>query len=362
MKESLRAVSNKFGCFIDTVVGGVNRLDSFLGFHMDLFAHCDGELSGLMQDKAATLFSPAYRSAVKGNRTEQDPPLGLFGGEKAVRSKLSEASKEDDLLNKTINKPNRSRKNYKGKQTKPRRSNRRDRSRSRSRRSRSRGSPHRARSRKEKDGSGKGGKSGRQSGSGKDNAGDRSKDGDKADASSRNKKKKSSKEFCYFSPSSFDEAWNTNFFSATALLMLTSLGFILSSIPFLNQLPLGGRLSRCIDNWKKVTDSRWIRNVVSHGYKIPFKYPPKQKHVPTNPVASGPAHDVLVAEAADLLLKEAVVAVDPVPGQYVSSYFAVTKPRSPGKFRPILNLKKFNYSVNKCEIGFNRVPGFVVWI
>ena len=362
MKESLRAVSNKFGCFMDTVVGGVNRLDSFLGFHMDLFAHCDGELSGLMQDKAATLFSPAYRSAVKGNRTEQDPPLGLFGGEKAVRSKLSEASKEDDLLNKTINKPNRSRKNYKGKQTKPRRSNRRDRSRSRSRRSRSRGSPHRARSRKEKDGSGKGGKSGRQSGSGKDNAGDRSKDGDKADASSRNKKKKSSKEFCYFSPSSFDEAWNTNFFSATALLMLTSLGFILSSIPFLNQLPLGGRLSRCIDNWKKVTDSKWIRNVVSHGYKIPFKYPPKQKHVPTNPVASGPAHDVLVAEAADLLLKEAVVAVDPVPGQYVSSNFAVTKPRSPGKFRPILNLKKFNYSVKKYKFRMEGLKQVRDWI
>ena len=121
--------------------------------------------------------------------------------------------------------------------------------------------------------------------------------------------------------------------------MITSLGFIVSSIPFLNQIPLGGRLSRCIDNWEKVTDSKWIRNVVSQGYKIPFKYPPKQKRVPTNPVASGPAHDVLVAEAADLLLKEAVVMVDPVPGQYVSSYFAVTKPRSPGKFRPILNLE-----------------------
>ena len=80
MKESMRNVSNKFGCFMDTVVGGINRLDSFLGFHMDLFAHCDGELSGLMQDKAATLFSPAYRSAVKGVRTEQEPFSGFFWG------------------------------------------------------------------------------------------------------------------------------------------------------------------------------------------------------------------------------------------------------------------------------------------
>ena len=39
MKEFARNLSNKFALFMDTVVGGVNRLDSFLGFHMDLFAH-----------------------------------------------------------------------------------------------------------------------------------------------------------------------------------------------------------------------------------------------------------------------------------------------------------------------------------
>ena len=61
---------------------------------------------------------------------------------------------------------------------------------------------------------------------------------------------------------------------------------------------------------------------------------------------SGPAHEVLVQEAADLLVKESIAPVDPVKGQFVSSYFAVTKARSPGKFRPILNLKKFNKSAN----------------
>ena len=144
--------------------------------------------------------------------------------------------------------------------------------------------------------------------------------------------------------------------------MITSLGFMLSWIPFLNQLPLGGRLSRCIESWEKVTDSRWVRNVVSQGYKIPFKYPPVQKYVPTNPVATGPAHDVLVAEAADLLLKEAVVTVNPVSGQYVSSYFAVTKPRSPGKFRPILNLKKFNHSVKKYKFRMEGLKQVRDWI
>ena len=60
---------------------------------------------------------------------------------------------------------------------------------------------------------------------------------------------------------------------------------------------------------------------------------------------SDPAHEVLVQEAADLLAKESIAPVDPVKGQFVSSYFAVNKAPSPGKFRPILNLKKFNKSV-----------------
>ena len=50
-----------------------------------------------------------------------------------------------------------------------------------------------------------------------------------------------------------------------------------------------------------------------------------------------------------LLAKESIVPVDPVKGQFVSSYFAVTKAHSPGKFRPILNLKKFNKSVKKYK-------------
>ena len=63
LNEHLRALSLKFGNFMDQISTGVNCLDSFLGFHMDLFAHCDGEVSELMREKAATLFSPSYRAA-----------------------------------------------------------------------------------------------------------------------------------------------------------------------------------------------------------------------------------------------------------------------------------------------------------
>ena len=77
-------------------------------------------------------------------------------------------------------------------------------------------------------------------------------------------------------------------------------------------------------------------------------------------------------EAADLLAKESIAPVEPVKGKFVSSYFAVAKAHSPGKFRPILNLKKFNPSVKKYKFGMEdlltnymtgskRMLGSAVW-
>ena len=74
----MRDLSNKLGLFMDSVSVGVNRLDSFLGFHMDLFAHCDGEVSDLMRNKATNLFSPSFRSVMKGKVGEIFPLLDYW--------------------------------------------------------------------------------------------------------------------------------------------------------------------------------------------------------------------------------------------------------------------------------------------
>ena len=104
LKEHMRDLSNKLGLFMDSVSSSVNRIDSFLGFHMDLFGHCDGEVTDLMRDKSATLFSPSFRSAVKGGAKLTGDKAGLF----EVRSRLSDATKEDELLAKTLHKPYKS--------------------------------------------------------------------------------------------------------------------------------------------------------------------------------------------------------------------------------------------------------------
>ena len=71
--------------------------------------------------------------------------------------------------------------------------------------------------------------------------------------------------------------------------------------------------------------------------------PSVQRKALAFPVVSVDAAAVLDKEANDLLAKSVIKEVAPVLGQFVSSYFAVPKyKRVPNKWRPILNLKKFN--------------------
>ena len=101
---------------------------------------------------------------------------------------------------------------------------------------------------------------------------------------------------------------------------------------------------------------------MSEGYKIPCKFVPFQRFWPRNQKVSGPAFEVLSQEAADLLAKESVAPVAPVKGQFVSSYFAVAKACSPGKFRPILNLKKFNKAVKKYKFQMEGLKQVRDWV
>ena len=117
----------------------------------------------------------------------------------------------------------------------------------------------------------------------------------------------------FTSPSSFEEAWSGKFFLAKALLAVTALGLSVSKIPLLHVMALGGRLKNCLSDWQAIGTSNWVFGVISGGYKIPFKFPPHQFKVPSNPPAEGVAYDILVAEAQDLVAKEAIVSASPDP-------------------------------------------------
>ena len=164
----------------------------------------------------------------------------------------------------------------------------------------------------------------------------------------------------YFSPSCFAEAWS-KFFSAKAIMLVTSIGLLVSKIPSLNLLKIGGRLGSCVSAWKVITENRWIRNVVRFGYKIPLKRKPFQPKIPVNPKVQPEAHKVLLDEAEGLLEKGAIMVSEMVEEQFFSSYFAVPKPRS-DKWRPILNLKKFNRNVKHYKFRMETFAHVRQWI
>ena len=344
-----------------------NVIDDGFSFYVDLYGHVDASIRELLRSKMANLFKSEFRPGVLGKHKTssssraKEKPLGLLGGEDKVRIILGEATKQDELLKKTLVPKSKPKPKAGGSST-------RKRSRSRSRSPyRNRGKGNRSRQ------SGKGGnrnngakggarKTSRQS---RDDSEDESpRDSGAAKEKSKGKHKKSdnkSNKGVYFLPNSLATAW-PSFFSTTAIMMVTAVGLVVDRIPSLDNLPLAGRISQCIEGWRKVCTNNWVCNVVEFGYKIPLKYVPRQYKVPGNPPVTDAAHKVLVDEAIGLKKKGAVSVVEHTTGEYISSYFAVPKPRSPGKFRPILNLKYFNKSVKKYKFKMETLSSVREWI
>ena len=351
---------NLFSC----VSSSVNEVDDFLAFYCDLFGHVDACTRDLLRSKLANCFKLEYRGEVLGRNLSHEEKSsqkdkGLLGGEDRVRAVLTEATKKDDLLKKSVlpRKPPISDKKQKGSyggSTSSRVSNRGK-------------SPD---TRKYKGSSSKGAnKSARYSrGRERPESKDDADEGAASPKKKRPRKRGSDKKGEYTSlslpvnpPQSFMECW-PNFFTSAAIMMVTAVGLIVDHIPLLNSLPLGGRLSQCIDAWRKVCNNSWVCNVVEFGYKIPLKFKPKQKKIPTNPQVTDSALNVLVKEAKELKAKKAVSVVSHCEGEYISSYFAVPKLRSPGKFRPILNLKHFNKCVKKYKFTMEHLRSVRDWI
>ena len=136
---------------------------------------------------------------------------------------------------------------------------------------------------------------------------------------------------------------------------------IVESIPALHSLAIGARLLHCVAAWKQITDNLWVINVIRFGYKIPFWRKPYQSRVPINPKVSPAAHEVLITEAQGLLEKGAIKETTHSEDEFISSYFAVPKPRS-AKFRPILNLKYFNKNIKHYKFKMETFSKVRDWI
>ncbi len=108
-------------------------------------------------------------------------------------------------------------------------------------------------------------------------------------------------------------------------------------------VPLGGRLRFFQQNWSMITNDPYILEIVQ-GYKLDLVETPFQLQTPKQLIFSKSQTDLLDNEIRELRAKNAVRVVQPTPGLFVSTLFAV--PKKDGGTRPVINLKEVNQFLN----------------
>ena len=132
----------------------------------------------------------------------------------------------------------------------------------------------------------------------------------------------------------------------------------------LNNLLIGGRIKHAPENWKIVAPKNsFVLKVVSEGYKIDFigaKEPPVPmnfKNPPTDPEGQA----VLDQEVKSMQEKGVIRMVSENKDGVVSPFFATPKAK-PGKWRPILSMKKVNKFVRYVKFKMTTVRDIQRWL
>jgi hypothetical protein len=95
----------------------------------------------------------------------------------------------------------------------------------------------------------------------------------------------------------------------------------------------------CLNEWKKLTSDSWVLQTVQ-GYKINFTHVPVQENIP-NEINFSESEKLLVDQEIHTMLAEgAIIHSNHEEGEFISNLFLV--PKSNGKFRPVINLKRLN--------------------
>ena len=123
-------------------------------------------------------------------------------------------------------------------------------------------------------------------------------------------------------------------------------------------IPAAGRLLYFQKFWISIKAKQWVKEIVTHGYKVPFKRLPKFTSIKVTPI-SGLYKQVLLEEVQTLLQKQAIEQVQGRTQEgYYSMYFLV--PKKTGDLRPILNLKPINHTIHKTSFKMETLQSIIL--
>ena len=86
---------------------------------------------------------------------------------------------------------------------------------------------------------------------------------------------------------------------------------------------LAGRLRHFVENWKKLTQDRWVLNCIQ-GFRISFSTDPYQRGIPKS-VTSKEEEFFISQEIQSLLDKGAIISASYHPENFFSTVFTVPK-------------------------------------
>lgn len=112
------------------------------------------------------------------------------------------------------------------------------------------------------------------------------------------------------------------------------------------KIPVGGRLTHFLPEWKKITQEKWVLSVIKEGYKLEFLQKPPFQGIKSTQTNKKNA-DLLKAEINSLIEKNAIEIVPRLETQsgFYSTLFLVKK--KSGKMRPVINLRPLNRYLRK---------------
>ena len=112
--------SRTVGTFMDLYdkfSSSLNASDDLLIFYFDLLSHIDATLRELIRDKVASLFKKDIKSEIlsqsSSKKNKDANQIGYFGGDKKLKSVLSDATKKSTILDKAVIPPRKSSVNLK---------------------------------------------------------------------------------------------------------------------------------------------------------------------------------------------------------------------------------------------------------